>query len=204
MGVFLMFKKVIFILVCLVLVGPSAKIKEERIRYFSLSLKNTYFAYAQVEVKPKTKIIKKTEKGVELKLVQVPSFIKEIYLSNLDDIKHVLEYTNQFRQTKLVLDEELSLLATLRALEIAESKYFYHERPNGQKVESILTEYNYPYKYFGENIAKGYFEASLVVEAWHNSAGHFRNMTDPKFNKIGIGRVQIEKRCYYVEFFVGY
>lgn len=132
--------------------------------------------------------------------------IINIYNTYKEEINASLALVNDLRMEAgskpLVLDEKLSLLATVRAMEIANSKVFEHIRPNGEKVETLLNSYNIKYHYFGENIAKGYFSAEDVVEAWKNSAGHYRNMINNNFEKIGIGKIIIDNRCYWVQFII--
>lgn len=40
----------------------------------------------------------------------------------------------------------------------------------------------------GENIAMGYNSAQAVHDGWYNSSGHHRNMVNPNFHEIGVGR----------------
>ncbi|MEZ6186359.1 MAG: CAP domain-containing protein [Planctomycetota bacterium] len=40
----------------------------------------------------------------------------------------------------------------------------------------------------GENIAYGYNSAQTVHDGWYNSSGHHRNMVNPNFHEIGVGR----------------
>ncbi|MCA8926223.1 MAG: CAP domain-containing protein, partial [Planctomycetes bacterium] len=40
----------------------------------------------------------------------------------------------------------------------------------------------------GENIAYGYNSAEAVHLGWYNSSGHHRNMVNPNFHEIGVGR----------------
>ncbi len=50
----------------------------------------------------------------------------------------------------------------------------------------------------GENIAAGSPSAAEVFEVWRNSEGHDRNMRDPAFTSIGIGRVEVPGSPYGV------
>lgn len=51
----------------------------------------------------------------------------------------------------------------------------------------MMKSFGIKYKTAGENIAKGYYSASSVVNGWMNSQGHRANILNPNFNKIGIG-----------------
>ncbi|AKU91071.1 CAP domain-containing protein [Vulgatibacter incomptus] len=50
----------------------------------------------------------------------------------------------------------------------------------------------------GENIAAGYPTAEEVFEGWRNSPGHNKNMLEPKFTAIGIGRVEVPGSKYRI------
>lgn len=110
----------------------------------------------------------------------------------------VLEYTNQIRQAagvgNLSLDSKLSEAADVRAQEIVQS--FAHTRPDGTPFYTIAQSMGISYSTIGENIAYGYSSASSVVEGWKNSPGHYKNMVDTQFNKLGVG-VYVQKGTYY-------
>ena len=46
----------------------------------------------------------------------------------------------------------------------------------------------YNWRTYGENIAKGYANEKDVIEGWINSEGHCRNIMNPNFQEIGIGK----------------
>ena len=48
----------------------------------------------------------------------------------------------------------------------------------------------------GENIAAGNSSPENTYTQWYNSPGHYRNMFDPKWNRIGIGYIKIEGSPY--------
>lgn len=103
-------------------------------------------------------------------------------------IQQAINYTNQLRAEAklppLKVDEALSAYAQVRASEI--EKVFAHKRPDGTGIGNL-----------GENIAGGYATASqTVLEQWKNSSGHYRNMLDSRYTKIGIGMVYIPNSKY--------
>lgn len=117
----------------------------------------------------------------------------------------ILENVNRIRKqenlSELKLNEELSKAAMLRALEMDYAGVFSHTRPNGNKGFTILKEFNVEYKAAAENIACGYYTAAEVVKAWENSTTHYKNMTNPKFTRLGVGYSRIGEKCYWVELF---
>ena len=54
----------------------------------------------------------------------------------------------------------------------------------------------------GENIATG-FSYTTVVEAWHQSPGHYANIMGP-YNSIGIGYYELNGQRYYTQDFAYY
>lgn len=120
----------------------------------------------------------------------------------------VLNYTNLYRSEVnvplLVLDNNLSLGATIRAIEIAYSDTFSHTRPNGSACYTVLEELGFNnYFALGENIAYATYNLSSknVSEMWRNSQGHYANMIDSSYTKIGIGKYTLGNKTYYVQMF---
>ena len=48
----------------------------------------------------------------------------------------------------------------------------------------------------GENIAAGNSSAERTYTQWYNSPGHYRNMFDKKWTRIGVGYVKVEGSPY--------
>lgn len=117
----------------------------------------------------------------------------------------VLNYVNGYRSEvgveNLSLDSQLSLAATIRALEMAWSNKFSHDRPNGSSCFSVLNDLGINYYTVGENIAWGYWDAASVSEGWKNSPGHYANMISSNFSKIGIGYAVVDGERYWVQIF---
>ena len=119
----------------------------------------------------------------------------------------ILSKTNEYRQeqgiAQLALDENLSKIATLRAMEIAYSGKLDHARPNGSDWTTIWEEYNGKERdiVMAENIA-GKFNTDLeVVTEWHNSKSHNLIMLESRFTKIGIGKYSFNGKTYWVQHF---
>lgn len=117
----------------------------------------------------------------------------------------ILNYLNVYRAEvnvdNLKLDNTLTIAANIRALELAYSQKFDHERPNGSKFHTAITEIGGTWNYVGENIAGGYTSAKSVSEGWKNSPGHYSNMINSNFKKVGIGHVYVDKTHYWVQLF---
>ena len=117
----------------------------------------------------------------------------------------VLNYVNGYRSEvgveNLSLDTNLSIAATIRALEMAWSNKFSHDRPNGSSCFSVLNDLGINYFSVGENIAWGYWDAASVSEGWKNSPGHYANMISSNFSKIGIGYAVVDGERYWVQIF---
>lgn len=115
-----------------------------------------------------------------------------------DEIKKALDNTNKLRAEKglkpLVLDENLSAYAQMRATEI--ETLFDHKRPSGEGIGNL-----------GENLAAGSASAdSTVLTQWRNSSGHYNNIIHAQYDKIGIGFVYVPNstyKYYWVQIFDG-
>lgn len=108
-----------------------------------------------------------------------------------DEVLEVLRLTNEIRAAAgvapLALDASLMDIAVLRSGEVG--FYYSHTRPNGSDCFSVFAS---AYVTAAENIAIGYYDASSVVNGWKNSSGHYTNMVNPTYTRIGIG-------CFYQE-----
>ena len=128
---------------------------------------------------------------------QTDPFIQEVVrLVNLERAKENI--------SPLQLDEELNLVAKIRAEEIV--SYFSHTRPDGRSCFTVLNENGVSYRTAGENIASGYSTPEMVVKAWMDSEGHRENIMNPNFTKIGIGHLYINNSQYghyWTQMFIG-
>lgn len=127
--------------------------------------------------------------------------------ANQADAQRLVDLCNQERAAigltnMLVLDDNLTRVANIRAKEIAQK--FDHTRPNGQSFSSVLRENGITYYMTGENIAAGYFTPESVFSGWMGSAGHRSNILHTGYNKIGIGIYKDPNttyRIYWVQIF---
>ena len=129
----------------------------------------------------------------------------QVYTSNISLINGVLNYTNSYRDEvgveKLDLDSDLSIAATIRSMEMAYSGKFSHTRPNGTSCFTIFNERGISSSNMGENIAMGQRSAESVSTSWRNSLGHYENMIDANFKKIGIGVFKFDGSFYWTQIF---
>lgn len=88
----------------------------------------------------------------------------------------------------LTLDGTITAAAKIRAKECATS--FSHTRPDGSSCFTALDEAGASYGACGENIAAGYWSPESVVQGWVNSPGHYANMIDSSYTRMGLG-------CWY-------
>ena len=104
---------------------------------------------------------------------------------------NILMKTNEYRQAvglhNLVIDKELSIMASIRAMELAYSNTFAHTRPNGDSWFTLWNEYGYSFKagsLYGENLALNYSSDFAACEGWRNSSSHYANMINSRYNKF--------------------
>ncbi len=114
-----------------------------------------------------------------------------------NEVKKAVADTNKLRAEvglpALKEDPNLSAYAQRRAEEIVRS--FGHTRLNGQDIQVGGTT-----PYVGENIAAGHDTSEkTVLKQWRNSKGHYANMINKTYSKIGIGAVKVpgSKYDYY-------
>ena len=120
-------------------------------------------------------------------------------------VNEIIDLTNSYRNevglNSLKYDKNLSIAANIRAMEIALYNKFEHVRPNGLSYSSVLKDLQIKTRVNGENIAYGYISPSEVSEAWKNSKGHYENMINKKYNKIGVGYFKYNNVIYWVQIF---
>ena len=93
----------------------------------------------------------------------------------------------------LRVDSELTRAACVRAQEIV--RQFSHTRPDGTSWSTVSSSAH------GENIAKGYRNASAVMVGWMNSQGHRENILRASFGSIGVCAYNYNGTIYWVQLF---
>lgn len=154
------------------------------------------------------------QSGYKASTSELKSEATQLKSSNAGLINGVLGYVNEYRREAntnavngvtdrkdLVLDSNLTIAACARAMEMAYGNKFSHTRPNGSSCFSILSEMGISYVACGENIAYGQTSAKSVSTTWKNSSGHYANMIDASYGKIGIGVINFRGTYYWVQMF---
>lgn len=91
---------------------------------------------------------------------------------------------------RLVWNEALAQAAQVRAQECQQK--FSHQRPNGTDWWTVNSAIMY-----GENLAKNYFNANSVVQAWMDSPTHRENIMNGKFVSVGVAAFQAPDGAWY-------
>lgn len=123
--------------------------------------------------------------------------------------QEVLTLVNQIRAEEgvapLTLDTSMCYAASMRAMEMDYANYFEHARADGRSWDTALDFFGISRTSWGENIAAGQRTPQEVVTAWKNSPGHYANMIDSSYTKLGVGYFE-EAKCgdygvYWVQLF---
>ena len=69
---------------------------------------------------------------------------------------------------------------------------FSHQRPNGTDWWTVNSAIMY-----GENLAKNYYNANSVVQAWMDSPTHRENIMNGKFVSVGVAAFQAPDGAWY-------
>lgn len=85
-------------------------------------------------------------------------------------------------------NETLAKTAYLHSKDMNDKNYFSHTGKDGSDPGDRMERQGYNWRTYGENIAKGYANEKDVIEGWINSEGHCRNIMNPNFQEIGIGK----------------
>jgi uncharacterized protein YkwD len=100
-------------------------------------------------------------------------------------------YRKQNGLGTLTISLTLSAAAEYHAADMAKYNYFGHTLADGSTWDVNIAAFGYPSDSArSENIAAGLPTAEQVFAQWQNSPPHNDHMLSPKYNAIGIGRVQ--------------
>lgn len=134
--------------------------------------------------------------------------------SNYERLNNIINgYRSEVGSTPLVLDRNLCLIATIRAIERAYGLPEYvltHDRPGGKKLKTIFEEFNISGEP-GENITTkkvtgignipDIYPLEKAASDWYNSNDHKLNLQDNSYGKTGIGVYQLGDIKYWVQIF---
>ena len=101
---------------------------------------------------------------------------------------------------QVTLDETMMSAAEVRAKEQQAS--FSHTRPDGSDAFTIFAQFEIPANYRGENLAcGGNASPQAVMQLWMSSEGHYANIVNPRFTRIGVGAFSSGKYGYWCQLF---
>lgn len=142
------------------------------------------------------------------------SYVRTNYptvLGTFSDIstQQLLVITNEKRQESgvapLSLNDSLSQAAANKAADMFSKNYWAHNAPDGTTPWVFIKGAGYNYIYAGENLARGFNNASEVVNAWMASPEHKKNMLSPNYQNVGFavstGNLSGEETVLIVEMF---
>ena len=93
-------------------------------------------------------------------------------------------------EAPLAWNQGLAEAAMVRAAECEKS--FSHTRPDGTEWWTVDSDLMY-----GENLARGYYDAGSVVSAWMASPGHRANILNAGYTTVGIAVHQAQDGTWY-------
>jgi uncharacterized protein YkwD len=113
-----------------------------------------------------------------------------------------LALINNYRASKglkkLALSRTLGAAAEHHSKDMARYNYFSHTLRGGLSWASNIANHGYRASAtMGENIAAGNSSADDTFRQWRNSSGHNKNMLNPNFRAIGIGRASKSTSRYH-------
>ena len=118
--------------------------------------------------------------------------------------EEIVKLVNEERARKglgaLVIDEAMMTAAETRAQE--QKTLFSHTRPDGSQCFTVFAQYEIPANYRGENLASGTIcPSSIVMDMWIASEGHYANIINERFTRIGVGYFESGNYGYWAQLF---
>ena len=99
-----------------------------------------------------------------------------------------------------VIDEAMMTAAETRAQE--QRTLFSHTRLDGSKCFTVFAQYEIPANYRGENLASGTIcPSNIVMDMWIASEGHYANIINERFTRIGVGYFESGNYGYWAQLF---
>ncbi len=96
-------------------------------------------------------------------------------------------YVNALRYrhglSPLIWSDKAAKIATDYSAYMIEKDFFGHDHKYGER----LTAAGVSWRWSGENISQGYFNALFVCDAYYHSQGHRENILSSNFTHVGIG-----------------
>ena len=88
---------------------------------------------------------------------------------------------------KLSASSKVANVARAHSKDMAAKNYFSHNSLDDKSPFDRIKNAGIIYSWAGENIAAGYASPAAVVNGWKNSQGHYENMINASFTKLGVG-----------------
>lgn len=105
----------------------------------------------------------------------------------------------------LTLSPTLTRAARLRSSDMFSRSYFSHTDPDGNPWSDVVRAVGYCHSIIGENIAWNTHSVtlttSIAMTGLLNSPGHYANITDARFQQVGIGLVTGPRNNYWTMIF---
>lgn len=90
----------------------------------------------------------------------------------------------------LRLDPALSFAAEDRMSEMIDLGYWAHVSPEGKQPFVWLRSRGYIYSRAGENLARGFDTAEVLVDSWLESPGHRATLLSPDYEDLGLAIIE--------------
>lgn len=94
------------------------------------------------------------------------------------------------------LDPRLNQSAQAKCDDMVARDYWNHNAPDGTEPWVFMQSANVVYKEAGENLARGYSDATQTVIGWMNSPTHKSNLLAPGFDHVGFGVCKSESALF--------
>jgi len=88
----------------------------------------------------------------------------------------------------LTWNDQLAKAGYDHSVDMNTHDYFSHTGLDGSTPGQRITAAGYAWSSYGENIANGYPDEQVVMNAWLGSEGHCKNIMNTGFTGIGVGR----------------
>jgi len=137
-----------------------------------------------------------------------PNFVNTVEAASYS-AGEIVQLTNSDRVSggliPLNYSRTLEAAAYAKAQDMLNKDYWAHFGPNGETPWQFIIAQGYIYQYAGENLGRGFSNASSLQDAWMASPTHYANIMKSEFREIGIaivdGVLQGEQTTLVVVFF---
>jgi uncharacterized protein YkwD len=96
------------------------------------------------------------------------------------------EYRAKYQLEPLRSELRLTSAAEDRMRDMEDLGYWAHESPDGRSPFFWVRYRAYRFSMVGENLARGYETATVLVESWMDSPGHRSNILGVQYRDVGI------------------